>query len=106
MVAALPKDSRKFALSVSYTWGQVGAIKKYKTNYEAAKAANPKRWSGSTLNWDPPEEVWLNPEKASSDLEVAAQMNTTTMLTNGDSETMQWLTWKQSAEQLVYVAMI
>jgi len=40
--------------------------------YEAAKAANPKRWSGSTRNWDLPEEVWLNPEKASSDLEAAA----------------------------------
>ena len=40
--------------------------------YEAAKAANPKRWSGSTRNWDLPEEVWLNPEKESSDLKAAA----------------------------------
>ena len=40
--------------------------------YEAAKAANPKRWSGRTRNWDLSEEVWLNPEKESSDLKTAA----------------------------------
>jgi len=40
--------------------------------YEAAKAANPKRWSGRTRNWDLPEEVWLNPEKEGGSLEVAA----------------------------------
>ena len=40
--------------------------------YEAAKAANPKRWSGRTRNWDLPEEVWLNPEKESGGLEAAA----------------------------------
>jgi putative transposase len=40
--------------------------------YEAAKAANPNRWSGSTRNWDLPERVWLNPEKECGDLEVAA----------------------------------
>lgn len=40
--------------------------------YKAAKAANPIRWSGSTRNWDLPEEVWLNPEKESSDLKAAA----------------------------------
>lgn len=40
--------------------------------YQAAKAANPNRWSGSTRNWDLPDRVWLNPEKECGDLEVAA----------------------------------
>jgi putative transposase len=40
--------------------------------YEAAKAANPNRWSGTTRNWDLPEEVWLNPEKERSDLKEVA----------------------------------
>ena len=29
--------------------------------YELAKARNPERWSGETRNWDPIQEVWLNP---------------------------------------------
>ena len=29
--------------------------------YEAAKQANPERWSGDTRNWTPINEVWLNP---------------------------------------------
>lgn len=48
------------------------AMRQQQVVCEAAKAANPKRWSGSTRNWDLPEEVWLIPEKASSELEVAA----------------------------------
>ncbi len=32
--------------------------------YEKARAQNPKRWSGSTRNWDVIEKVYLNPEKA------------------------------------------
>jgi putative transposase len=47
-------------------------IQQRKAVYEAAKAANPKRWSGRTRNWDLPEEVWLNPEKESRSLEAAA----------------------------------
>lgn len=32
--------------------------------YEAAKRARPERWNGrSTRNWEPVEEVWLNPVK-------------------------------------------
>ncbi len=31
--------------------------------YEAAKAANPKRWSGNTRNWKPESIVNLNPKK-------------------------------------------
>ena len=34
-----------------------------KAVYEAAKAANPQRWSGTTRNWDRTSEVWLNPPK-------------------------------------------
>lgn len=30
--------------------------------YEQAKARRPHRWSGSTRNWQPIGEVWLNPE--------------------------------------------
>ena len=29
--------------------------------YEKAKARNRERWSGSTRNWNPINEVWLNP---------------------------------------------
>ena len=36
---------------------------KRKTLYEAAKEANPSRWSGKTRNWDRVNEVWLNPSK-------------------------------------------
>ena len=31
--------------------------------YEAAKAANPQRWSGATRNWQPVREVYLNPDQ-------------------------------------------
>jgi len=31
--------------------------------YAAAKKAKPRLWSGSTRNWQPIEEVGLNPEK-------------------------------------------
>lgn len=30
--------------------------------YQAARAANPERWSGDTRNWTPVGPVWLNPE--------------------------------------------
>ena len=29
--------------------------------YAAARKANPSRWSGSTRNWNPIDEVHLNP---------------------------------------------
>lgn len=32
--------------------------------YQAAKSANPLRWSGKTRNWQPAGEVMLNPERA------------------------------------------
>ena len=31
--------------------------------YEVARRKNPQRWSGMTRNWNPVEEVWLNPPK-------------------------------------------
>ena len=34
--------------------------------YQAAKAANPTRWSGSTRDWNPPASVLLNPGKPTS----------------------------------------
>ena len=35
--------------------------------YEAAKAANPQRWSGSTRNWQPVRVVHLNPDQSSAE---------------------------------------
>jgi len=47
--------------------GQAEQIfKQRKQVYEAAKASNPNRWSGETRDWSLTEEVWLNPEKATS----------------------------------------
>ncbi len=42
--------------------------------YERARRRNPRRWSGSTRNWQPIATVYLNPEKKSSpeDLRAAA----------------------------------
>jgi len=37
------------------------------TVYEQAKQRRPERWSGTTRNWDPIAEVWLNPP-AKSDI--------------------------------------
>jgi hypothetical protein len=34
--------------------------------YAAARQANPNRWSGSTRNWNPINEVHLNPTTAPS----------------------------------------
>ena len=44
--------------------GQDSALlSKRKQVYEAAKAANPQRWSGATRNWQPVREVYLNPDQ-------------------------------------------
>jgi putative transposase len=37
-----------------------------KAVYEAAKARNPQRWSGTTRNWDPVRVVHLNPAKSAN----------------------------------------
>ena len=34
--------------------------------YQAARAANPARWSGSTRDWNAPASVLLNPGKTTS----------------------------------------
>ena len=38
-------------------------LERRKAVYEAARRQNPQRWSGKTRNWNPVEEVWLNPPK-------------------------------------------
>jgi len=38
-------------------------LKQRKAVYETARLQNPERWSGKTRNWNPVEEVWLNPPK-------------------------------------------
>ena len=40
--------------------------------YEAAKARNPRRWSGKTRNWSLPKTVYLNPEKTHEELKLAS----------------------------------
>lgn len=40
--------------------------------YRQAKAANPHRWSGNTRNWQRPDEMILNPDKKSEQLENVA----------------------------------
>jgi len=41
--------------------------------YEAAKALNPARWSGSTRNWEPEGIVYLNPGKPATEEEELKQ---------------------------------
>ena len=44
--------------------GQDGALLAKRAQvYEAAKAANPQRWSGATRNWQPVRVVHLNPDQ-------------------------------------------
>jgi hypothetical protein len=41
-------------------------LEKRKQVIEAAKTANPQRWSGKTRNLSLPDSVTLNPEKAAN----------------------------------------
>jgi len=41
----------------------IAILDQRKALYEAERAKNPQRWSGSTRNWNPVSEVWLNPPK-------------------------------------------
>ena len=43
--------------------------------YEAAKAANPQRWSGATRNWQPVREVYLNPDQKHDQKEDGKEFN-------------------------------
>ncbi len=40
-----------------------GLLKHRNAIYEAARQRTPERWSGPTRNWNPVDEVWLNPPK-------------------------------------------
>lgn len=42
-----------------------GLLQRRDDVYEAAKAANPQRWSGATRNWQPVRVVHLNPDQSS-----------------------------------------
>lgn len=54
----------KFVTPAQRHAGLDGALlRKRVAVYEAAKAKNPKRWSGATRNWEPVTTVHLNPEK-------------------------------------------
>lgn len=43
--------------------------------YKTAQQGSPQRWSGKTRNWNPVEEVWLNPpagHQAAKELDLKA----------------------------------
>ena len=59
--------------------GQDGALLAKRADiYEAAKAANPQRWSGATRNWQPVRVVYLNPDKTHVQKERHKEFNKTT----------------------------
>jgi putative transposase len=43
-----------------------------KAVYEAARAANPLRWTGATRNWSPVKEVHLNPDVTINEIAAPA----------------------------------
>jgi hypothetical protein len=45
--------------------------------YEKARRCNPNRWSQRTRNWDPVDQVILNPQKQSPPLHNASQTEAT-----------------------------
>ncbi len=47
-------------------------LKQRQRVYERARRRNPRRWSGSTRNWQPIKTVYLNPEKQSSPANLPA----------------------------------
>ncbi len=52
---------------------QAEAIMKQRIEvYEAARARNPRRWSGDSRDWSLPQSVWLNPKKTASPQAQAA----------------------------------
>lgn len=57
-----------------HTGQEVAILAKRQQVYQAAKARNPRRWSGDIRNWEPITEVYLNPEKGlpSSEIKGAA----------------------------------
>jgi transposase InsO family protein len=56
-------SSIRFVTPDDRHFGREGRIlRKRRWVYEQARRLNPNRWSGQTRNWDPVEEVFLNPE--------------------------------------------
>ena len=47
----------------------VTILAKRKQLYKQAKAENPSRWRGDIRNWEPINEVYLNPEKQKTEIE-------------------------------------
>lgn len=56
-----------------HTGEHVAILAKRKTVYEVAKARNPERWSKGIRDWEPHEQVALNPMK--DDRKIREQMN-------------------------------
>lgn len=66
-------SSLKFTTPQQRHTGEATMILEHRKQvYEAAKAQRPERWSGATRDWNLPQRVWLNPEKALPDLNQAA----------------------------------
>ena len=59
----------KFVTPAQRHYGQeAGILAQRTTVYEAAKRAMPQRWQGRhTRDWEPVQEVWLNPPKVHSE---------------------------------------
>lgn len=59
----------KFVTPVQRHEGKADAILEHRESvYEAAKERHPERWSGNTRDWKLKDEVWLNPERAESEI--------------------------------------
>jgi transposase InsO family protein len=50
-----------------HTGDEQEVLEKREEVYRAARRRHPERWSGNTRNWNPVQEVFLNPEKAKPD---------------------------------------
>jgi putative transposase len=63
----------KFTTPVQRHTGLASNILEHRIHvYQDARERHPNRWSGGIRNWSLTECVWLNPEKAPSDLNQAA----------------------------------
>ena len=55
-----------------HTGQEENILKQRQRVYERARRRNPRRWSGATRNWQPIQEVYLNPEKKPSQEDLLA----------------------------------
>jgi len=63
-VYAIQNLSAKFRIAARHCGEDKLILEKRKEVYEEAKQKNPERWaSGKTRNWEPIQEVALNPSK-------------------------------------------